>query len=266
MFEQDKEIVVAIITSTLLFLFLVIVIVAAIVKYQGRVKKYLHEMSDLKIKYQEETIKAQLEKEEQTLTRISQEIHDNIGQILSLVKLNLNTLCIEGCSDSIINKVTLSKELVGKAIVDLRQLSQSLNSMHLSKGYLSELLKSELDIINRTGVYVAQIDVSGEEKAFSPQKQLIIFRIAQEALNNIIKHAKASHINIIMEYSSELLNLVIKDNGIGFNNTFYEQTNLKNSGTGIGNLYNRAKLIGGKLEINSLKRKGTTVRLLAPID
>jgi len=266
MLTKNEEIIIAIITSTSLLLVMIAIIIIAIVKYQRRARKYQHEMSDLKIKYQEETIKAQLEKEEQTLTRISQEIHDNIGQILSLVKLNLNTLSIADCPDSVKEKILTSKDLVGKAIVDLRHLSKSLNSLHLSQGYLSELLNSELEIINKTGVYIVKFDVTGKEKPFHPQKRLIVFRIAQEAMNNIIKHAKASHISVTLNYREELFNLFIEDDGEGFTNTLLDSTILNESGTGIANMQNRAQLIGGLLKINSTIGKGTSVHLSVPID
>jgi two-component system, NarL family, sensor kinase len=266
MFTKDKEIIIAIVTSSSLIFFLVVIIVAAIIKYQGRSRKYMNEMSDLRIKYQEETIKAQIEKEEQTLTRISQEIHDNIGQILSLVKLNLNTLDIEECTGQVKNKIMTSRDLVGKAIVDLRHLSKSLNSIHLSQGYLSESLRGELDIINKTGLYITQIELSGEEQPFDPQKQLIVFRIAQEAINNIIKHAKASHISIYLDYCDQLLDLVIVDDGAGFNSEFCHAPDSRQSGTGIGNMQNRAALIGGSLEIKSIKGEGTSVHLSIPVN
>ncbi len=266
MFEQDKEITIAIIISTGLMIIFVGIIIAAIVKYQRRTRKYLQEMSNLKIRYQEETIKAQIEKEEQTLNRISQEIHDNIGQILSLVKLNLNTLELSDCDCTVKNKITSTTDLVGKAINDLRQLSKSLNSQHLSSGYLSDSLKTELEIMNKTGIYDADVKVTGEEKPFSPQKQLIIFRIAQEALNNIIKYAKADHISISLIYFPQLLDLFIVDNGVGFNHTIDDTKEPKQSGTGIENMYHRANLIGATIEIKSVIGNGTSVHLSIPVN
>jgi two-component system, NarL family, sensor kinase len=264
MFAQDKEIIIAVVTSTCLMVFLVGIIVTAIIKYQNKNRKHFQEMHNLKLLYQEEIIKAQIEKEEQTLTRISQEIHDNIGQILSLVKLNLNTLEMEGCDPLIKNKVLGTKDLVGKAINDLRQLSKSLNSIHLSQGYLSEALSLEVEIIKKTGIYNAEFTTQGEERHFDPQKQLIIFRIAQEALNNIIKHAHAHNISVVLNYLPEFLNLTVVDDGDGFTILPKNSMNTLN-GTGIGNLYHRAKLLGASIDIESAKGKGTSIILTVPI-
>ncbi|MFN8254501.1 MAG: histidine kinase [Bacteroidales bacterium] len=266
MFAQDKEITIAIIVSTSLMLFFVGIIIAAVVKYQRRTRIYLQEMSNLKINYQEETIKAQIEREEQTLNRVSQEIHDNVGQILSLVKLNLNTLELKDCDCQLKAKIESTTELVGKAIHDLRQLSKSLNSIHLSQGYLSDSLNAELDLINKSKIFNSTITVSGVEKPFNPQKQLIIFRIIQEALNNIIKHAKATKIDISLNYFPQSLDLFIQDNGVGFVLNNDKSQNQKDTGTGIENMYNRAKIIGGYIEIKSVMGSGTSIHLSVPID
>ena len=256
---HENEIIVTIVLSSSLMVFLVSIIVLAVVKYQNKARKHLLEVNELKIKYQEETIKAQVEKEEQTLNRISQEIHDNIGQILSLVKLNLNTMEMNECSADVHTKMLATRDLVGKAINDLRALSKSLNSRHLVKEFLSESLQRELEIINRSGIYTTRLSVNGEEASFDPQKQLILFRIVQELLNNIIKHARASTIQIILNYDSAFLNLSVNDNGTGFTTNPNEK-----SGTGLGNVYHRAKLIDADIRIESEKGAGTTVLLKIP--
>lgn len=263
MFANDKEIIIAVIVSSTMMIFLVGIIVAAIVKYQNKSRKHLQELNVLKIMYQEETLKALLEKEEQTLMRISQEIHDNIGQILSLVKLNLNTLDLTESPPEIKNKVFSTKELVGKAINDLRELSKSLNTIHVSKDSLSDSITRELEIVNKTGLYITELTTLGVETTLAPQKQIIIFRIAQEALNNIIKHANATHIFVELNYNSGNLTLQIKDDGIGFNP---DNIGRRNSGTGLDNIHLRAELLKAHLFIDSEKGKGTALQLKIPVD
>ncbi len=141
MFAKDEEIFITIIASTALMVFLVAVIVFAVIRYQNKLKRHLQEISDLKIAFHKEVLNAQFEKEEQTLHRVSQEIHDNIGQILSLVKLNLNTMDVSTCTTVLQDKVVFTKDMVGKAINDLRQLSKSLNNTYLKQQYLSESIK-----------------------------------------------------------------------------------------------------------------------------
>lgn len=264
MLSLDKEILLTFVASTFLMVFLVIIIIVAIVRYQNRLRKHSQEISRLNLQYQAEIVKVQIENEEQTLNRISQEIHDNIGQILSLVKLNLNTVKVEMCDVKTQNKIEGTKELVSKAINDLRQLSKSLNSIHLSEQYLSESIKRELDIINRTEEYTTEFELKGEEQVFEPQKQLIVFRIVQEILNNIVKHAHAQQIRVECDYSPDFLALKVIDNGVGFDPSSLVITNGKSSGTGLGNITYRAKLIGATVNIDSQKGSGTIITLNIP--
>ncbi|NVO11197.1 MAG: sensor histidine kinase [Bacteroidales bacterium] len=264
MFTQDKEILLAFIASTFLMVFLVIIIIVAIVRYQNRLRKHSQEISKLNIQYQEEIVKVQIENEEQTLNRISQEIHDNIGQILSLVKLNLNTVKIEKCDAQTQKKIEGTKELVSKAINDLRQLSKSLNSIHLSQQYLSDSIKQELEVINRTEEFTTELVLRGDERTFESQKQLIIFRIIQETLNNIVKHAKAKVIRVELEYGLESFTIKVVDDGVGFDLSSQHLINGKERGTGLSNISYRAKLIGASLDIDSQKGKGTAITLNMP--
>ncbi len=144
-----------------------------------------------------EILKAQLEMKENTLHTISQEIHDNIGQVLSLVKLNLNTVVLEDCSPAI-GKITASKELVGKAIQDLRNLSKSLNTEHISSGQFFPRLPDRAGYHSENRLPRNQPAGAWHRKALDPQKQLIIFRIAQEVIHNIIKHARARSLSVVL--------------------------------------------------------------------
>jgi len=264
MLTQDKEIYLTIIASAFLMLFLVFIIIVAIVKYQIRQRRHLHEINHLRLLFQEEIVKVQIENEEQTLNRISQEIHDNIGQILSLVKLNLNTVKVEKCDTQTQKKIEGTKELVSKAINDLRQLSKSLNSIHLSQQYLSDSIKQELEVINRTEEFTTELILCGDERTFESQKQLIIFRIIQETLNNIVKHAKAKLIRVELDYELESFTIKVIDDGVGFDLSSQHLINGKERGTGLSNISYRAKLIGASLDIDSQKGKGTAITLNMP--
>jgi len=260
MFPQDKEIFITIIASTALMVFLVAVIVFAVVRFQNKLRKHMQEINELKLDFQKEVLKSQLEKEEQTMHRISQEIHDNIGQLLSVVKLNLSIMQTSSFNEAFREKLNTTAEIVSKAITDLRQLSKSLNSLHLMQIPISMALQNEMNIINNTRQLQANLEVKGEELQFEPQKQLILFRILQEALNNTLKHAKATTLLIQLNYQDEQLLMKVKDNGIGFDNLAINRI----KGTGIGNMQYRAGLIGAELNIYSEKNKGTTLSIYAP--
>lgn len=264
MFASDEEIIVTVIASALLMMFLIVIIVIAIIRYQGRMRLHLQEISNMKIAFQEEILKIQSEIEEQTFQRISEEIHDNIGQILSLAKVNLHTLQLEK-EHPAFKKTVIINDLVGKAIQDLRQLSKSLNSAHLSHQSLSDCIKTELDLIRKTGIYTTNIEEQGEEQTLDPKKQLIIFRMVQEILNNIIKHAKANNIRVLLEFTPDL-SICIRDNGIGFDPDYLDSLKSGERGSGIGNIYRRAKLLNANVDIKSVLNLGTTIKLNIPIN
>jgi two-component system, NarL family, sensor kinase len=250
-----------VVSITLLLFLITSFIVVFIFVHQSQYHKYIQDKEEMKNTFQQEILKAQLEMKEQTLHTVSQEIHDNIGQILSLVKLNLHTVLLE--EDNPANaKITVTKELVGKAIQDLRNLSKTLNTEHIVHLKLSEVLRIELDMIQKTGLYTTQLKVKGSERPLDPQKQLILFRIAQETFNNILKHAKAQSIQVWLDYLPEQLTMRIQDNGAGFERSSGSGTE---KGTGLNNMYHRARLIGAEFEVNSQLGKGTLTRLTLPI-
>jgi two-component system NarL family sensor kinase len=252
-----------VIAITLLLLLISSFVIAFMFLYQRQYHNYVREKEEMKNSYQQELLKAQLEIKEQTMLNISQEIHDNIGQILSLVKLSLNSLVIEDKGTS--EKVSVAKDLVGKVIQDLRNLSRSLNTGHINGLKLSEALQFELDLIEKTGLYKTTLQVSGQEIMIDEQKRLIVFRIAQEVIQNIIKHAQASQINITLAYTPTHLLLSLQDNGKGFEPSVTQAAPAPDKGTGITNMHHRAKLIGANFTIESEPTKGSTAYLSLPL-
>ena len=204
----------------------------------------------------EKMLEVRIEAQEQAFKTISQEIHDNLGQALSLTKLNLNTM--HAPSDEVLQrKIWDSKQLVSKAIVDLRDLSRSLDTDYVQELGLQRAIEYELDMIRKTGIMQSQITVSGNGFRFNKQKELILFRIVQESINNVIKHANAKNINISIHYQPTSFALHITDDGQGLDESH-------STGLGIRNMHSRAKLIGADFSINSTLGKGTEVSIVLP--
>jgi len=231
---------------------------------QNSRRKFHHqqELQMIQTRFEQEILLAQLEIQEQTMKNISQEIHDNIGQTLSLVKLNLNTIDIQK-QDIVPQKIANSKELVTKAIADLRSLSKSLHTDSILSVGLTKAIEFELRLIDKTGVYQTELKISGDPVSLDPQKELILFRIMQEAMNNIIKHAKATSISITMEYADKILVLSIEDNGCGFE--MQAETGNRDLGIGLRSMQNRAQLINSKFVIQSHPSSGTRIQITVPV-
>ncbi len=222
------------------------------------------EKQSLQSQFAQTLLQSQLEIQEQTLNTISQEIHDNIGQVLSLAKLNLGTMDLQK-PELLQQKIDDSKVLVGKAIQDLRDLSRSLNTDYVQQMGLQRAIEYELELLRKAGKHETKLDIQGIVYRLDTQKELILFRIVQEILNNVIKHANASRITVQLNYRPELFILSVEDNGEGFDISRLNESENSNFGIGIKNMNSRAKLIGAEYTINSTKEMGTQVYISLPL-
>ncbi|MEO8116645.1 MAG: ATP-binding protein [Bacteroidota bacterium] len=213
-------------------------------------------MFDLKAEYEQTIFKVQLEIQEQTFKNISQEIHDNIGQVLSLAKLNLNVIPQNEATE----KIGLTEELLTKAISDLRDLSKSLSAEKIADSGLAIAFAQEMVIIEKAAKNIHTQFYYNEEPVLISREQIIItFRIIQELLHNILKHAKASNIKLELLGSENATTILLEDNGIGFDMTGLDETK---TGIGLKNIQQRCKLIGAHFTLDSKPGNGTFVKII----
>ena len=258
--EPSQGIMIFIFGVTFLLLLLIGFIVTIVYKYQQKQNAYYKSLEELKIAHENALLQSQLEIQEQTFQNISREIHDNIGQKLTLAKLHINTLDFRDEAQSEI-KANDSAKLIGEAINDLSDISRSMSSEIILNNGLVKALEFETDQLRKSGLYDINLSVTGEIIFLRSNKELVLFRIVQEALNNIVKHAFAKSIDIQLHYEVEKLILDIADNGIGFS--------LKQGGdhgTGLINMRKRAKTIDGNCEIVSSPGEGTHIKIEIPIN
>jgi len=228
---------------------------------QKKQKGFTDDLVTIKANYDRELYKAQLEIQEQTFQDIAREIHDNVGQVLSLAKLGLGTLDLDRKDDA---KESISEitDILEKALEDLRHMSRSLNADIIRKGGLKKSIDNQVGFLQRGGKFNIQYYVTGESIFLHETKEIILFRILQEAVNNILRHSSATEILINLSYQKDFLILQIEDNGKGFN---LDNQNL-NTGqmNGIYNMQHRAKLIKADLKIDSEVSKGTRITVNTP--
>ena len=248
-------------TGALIFLLLALLFIIFIVFSIQRRRKIILEKKQMESQYQQTLLQTQLEIQEQTLKNISQEIHDNIGQALSLAKLNLNTMLVTN-DEALQQKILNSKELVSKAITDLRDLSRSLDTDYVQEMGLQRAIEYELEMIKKTGTIETTMMVEGSMFRLEKQKELILFRIVQETFNNILKHAGAKSINVNINYATSSFTLIVKDDGKGVDLQPLNEGENNNFGLGIRNMHSRAKLIGADFNMNSKIAEGTEVVII----
>ena len=259
MFNTSTQgILIFVICCTLLILLLITFITVIIYRYQQKQNAYFAAMETLKTSHENALLQSQLEMQEQTFQNISREIHDNIGQKLTLAKLHLNTL---DYTDSVktLTQVSGSVNMIGEAINDLSDISRSMSSENILSNGLIKALEFEVAQIEKSGLYDINLSVTGNTLFLDASKELVLFRIFQEALNNIIKHANASAIIIDLHYNTTILSLNIFDNGIGFSS---EQNCTK--GSGLTNMKKRTAMLNGQFTVNSKPNTGTNITIKIP--
>lgn len=206
-------------------------------------------------RFEQTLLKTQLEIQEQAFTYISQEIHDNIGQILSLVRLNLNTFGNQVSEE----RINQTDDLLGKAIKDLRDLSHNLQNNRIHSIGIIESVRQLLISLEKTGQFQTTFRTSDNFHILDANTDIILYRMIQEIINNIIKHAAANSIDIEISNANNITSVRISDNGIGFDTTLINQ--VSRPGIGLQNIINRAKMINTTVDVNSSPGNGTTITL-----
>jgi two-component system NarL family sensor kinase len=234
--------------------------------YQRKRQKQERELVRLKEEYEQEVLRSQLEIQETTMKTIAQELHDNVGQTLSVIKLWMSMAPIEKDHEAY-EGVQNSKEMLHKVIRDMADLTKSLHTDRIADIGLSEAINFDLASIRRAGILKINFDTQGEEFHFPDQKSIFIFRMYQEMMNNIIKHSQATHVNVSLIYSGDdTFVLKIQDDGVGFDVQVKKNSGSGSSGLGLKSMRNRAKMIGADLDIQSEAGKGTDISVTVPLN
>ncbi|HMJ48679.1 MAG TPA: ATP-binding protein [Ferruginibacter sp.] len=252
-------IILFILISVILILILVVFITLTVYRYQQRQNIYYKDIESLKEVHQNALLQSQLEMQEQTFQNVSREIHDNIGQKLTLAKLHLNTLNFSNTSQTKL-QVEGSVTMISEAINDLSDISHSMSSEVILNNGIIKAMEFEAAQLIKSGKYKISLTTTGNPIFMEANTELVLFRIAQEALNNIVKHANASEIDIRLHYDKAMLILAINDNGKGF---CVEESRF---GTGLLNMKKRANVLKGNLSISSTPKICTQIKMEIPYE
>jgi two-component system, NarL family, sensor kinase len=262
--SQTSDLVLAIVAISILILLLLSFIISFLFIYKERKKQHIFEKTQLQSQFSQTLLQSQLEIQEQTLKTISQEIHDNVGQVLTLAKLNLATSTSLTGEEA--EKINTSKQLIGKAIQDLRDLSRSLNTDYVEEMGFIRSIEYELELLQKTGTVIPAFSINGKPVKLEKQTELILFRMVQEAIHNIMKHAEAKQINCSIVFTAEELSIRIEDDGKGFDPSPLHDEQYKGFGLGLRTMSNRATLIGARFVVESSPGNGTAVSFYIPVN
>ena len=195
--------------------------------------------------------------QEQERTRLGREMHDNVNQILSTIKMFVGLLTPANDEEAEIKEKTIEYSML--AIEEIRKLSREMVTPQLDGGGLTDNIHKLITDIELSSPIRIKFTYDSENGLLSPGKKLTLFRILQEQLKNILKYSKAKQVEIFLQTKNEQVQLIIKDNGVGFD---MKKTNI---GIGLASIKDRAKFYNGKTEIESAPGNGCQVSVNIPL-
>lgn len=247
---DNNTLILALVSITILLLLLIVVGVLFSV-FIKRKNELLIEQQVSQKRFEREIAESQIEIREEILRNISWELHDNIGQLLTLAKIQTQNA---GSDQAQLDEAAAT---IGKGLTEIRALSKLINPEALKNMTLIEALELELDRFTRMEYLTTSLNVTGIPIDIDKKIGSIIFRIFQEFFTNTIKHSKASHLDVCITYAKDSLDIKAKDNGIGFDMAFAKAK----KGIGLSNIESRGKLIGATIEVSSKEGDGTEMHL-----
>jgi two-component system, NarL family, sensor kinase len=257
--KAPYDIVIFLVAVSALILVLAAFIIGLVFLYRKKQRAFEKELTLIKEVQDKAMLSAQVEMQEQTLQHISREIHDNISLSLTLTKLQLTTI---NWDDKAAAVTTVDNSLANltHSIAGLSNISRSFNAEVIIQQGLLRAVEEEVERIQKAGVLSIGFTVSGSPVYVDGQRELIVFRMVQEALNNIIKHSKATKGSLTMHYTTSRLHITVKDEGAGFS------TVALSTGAGLKNMQARAQMLGGSIEITSQPGAGCTINFTIPFN
>lgn len=231
---MDSRIIIVLSASAFILLLLVFLF-GFVYKYQKKTISFIKEKELLQAKFEQVLLQSQIEVQENTYRQIAQELHDNIGQLLSTTKMLIGVT--EYKLTEVPDPLRKANATVTTAIHELRSLARSLDKNWLQQFNFLDNLRTEIERINAGEVIKAAI-LNYVEINKRPEEQVVLFRIVQEAIQNAIKHAQPSWINITVAIDKELI-VEIRNDGKPLPENF--------QGMGTKNMQVRSNLLGGNI-------------------
>jgi signal transduction histidine kinase len=212
------------------------------------------QLIDQKVKHTREMTQSIINAHEAERKKLAEELHDNVNQLLGVVKLYVEHAQIDPPGKNDILKK--SAEYLDLTIKEIRQLSKSLTPPTLSLNGLVASISDMISSIEQARKIRIDFEANGfDETLLSPPKQVMTYRIIQEQLNNVLKHSEADRVSIRLSQSGGVVYLVINDNGVGFDSHQVKQ------GLGLNNIRNRLEVVRGNLHIESQPGCGCTLMI-----
>lgn len=248
--NDGSDLFIIILLGFFLMVVMVSFIVIMVIYHRQRQIKSQQKVGEIQAEYEKTILNVEKELREDILAYVGRELHDNVGQLLSLAKMYLSSPKLE--------KVSEGKGMINEIIHEVRALSKSLNLDWVEAISLEDFIQKELKKLETAEFCKVAFHQSGHTLQLEKDKKLVLLRIIQECLNNAVKHAFPKLIEVSVDSDSARSVIRVRDDGKGF------EYNGQSSGSGIYNLKNRMATIGGEMVLKSVPGKGTEIKLILP--
>jgi two-component system NarL family sensor kinase len=242
----------------------IILIGIAVMLYYNRLKLKQRDLAQQqKIEQQNQLTQAIIDAEEKERSRIASDLHDGVGQLFSAVKMNLGGLfdriTITRDEDRFLAEKTMA--LVDESCKEVRVISHQMmpNNMLLRSGIASDV-KSFIEKLDSESLKV-NLEATGFKNKLESNVEIVLYRVIQETVNNVIKHAKATALDIKLTRDQAGIDVAITDNGVGFNTSLKEDFD----GIGLKNIATRIEYLKGRVTYTSAPGRGTSVKIWVPV-
>ena len=260
----EADYYVLIVIASLILLVFIGFVVIFVFQYYKRKLFHEKEKATLNEHHMQELLDNKHEIQKQTLEDIGREIHDNVGQRLTLASIYANHIAFDGQYPQIQEQVSAISGILNESLNELRSLSKSLTTASADFMDLKTLLDNECMRVNALNLCKVEGTFTSANFKISATIKIFIQRIIQEFIQNSLKHAECSLIVLDLEYDNKGMHISAHDNGRGFDFNSYQNT--ANKGIGLMNMKKRAELIGAKFFLDSKPKEGTTMKILIPLD
>jgi signal transduction histidine kinase len=253
----DKEVAFAVIFTTLIILLLVAGIVISVFMYRRQHLKQSIQLKQLELDFEKELREGEAAVASSVSDHISRELHDNIGQLLTVMNLQIETQKLDDPQ----REPTLSslQQTLSATQQEVRTLSRTLNSDYISRNGIIHSIQLEMDRLKRIGKFDLSWEYDEVIPTLSKEQQVMAFRIFQEIINNALKHSGAKTLSISVKGEHGFM-MEIKDDGKGFN---YEKTSASSAANGLEHIKRRAELAGMSCIISSSPGQGCSYTINA---
>ncbi|HEX2617463.1 MAG TPA: sensor histidine kinase, partial [Flavobacteriales bacterium] len=222
---------------------------------------HAQEVNDLMRQQEIRTLDAMMEGQERERKRVAQDLHDRLGSMLSAIKLQFSAL--EGRMEQLRADQKQQYDhvftLLDDAVGEVRRISHDMVKSSLTRFGLKGALEDLHSTVHVPGKLEIEMSLFGLDDRLDQRVEIAVYRMVQESINNALRHAKARHITVQVTRSAAMLNLIVEDDGVGFDPAQVSE------GMGMGNLRRRAAEVGGTVRIDTRPGRGTSISVDIPL-